>query len=40
MEEVICTDKLTKYYGKIKGIEDVSITVRQGEIFGFLGPNG
>lgn len=40
MEEIIHTDMLTKYYGKIKGIEDVSITVNRGEIFGFLGPNG
>lgn len=40
MEEVIRTDHLTKYYGKIKGIKDVNITVNQGEIFGFLGPNG
>ena len=40
MEETIHTDMLTKYYGKIKGIEDVNITVNRGEIFGFLGPNG
>jgi ABC-2 type transport system ATP-binding protein len=38
--EVIHTRNLTKFYGKIKGIEDVDITVNQGEIFGFLGPNG
>ena len=31
---------LTKYYGKIRGIEDLSFSVRRGEIFGFLGPNG
>ncbi len=38
--EVVHTTNLTKFYGKIKGIEDVDITVNQGEIFGFLGPNG
>ena len=38
--EVVHTKNLTKFYGKIKGIEDVDITVNQGEIFGFLGPNG
>ncbi len=38
--EVIRTDHLTKYYGKVKGIKDVTITVNRGETFGFLGPNG
>jgi ABC-2 type transport system ATP-binding protein len=36
----IRTDGLTKYYGPIVGIEDVSLDVRQGEVFGFLGANG
>ncbi|NLY18644.1 MAG: ATP-binding cassette domain-containing protein [Clostridiaceae bacterium] len=31
---------LTKYYGEIKAIEDVSFNVSKGEILGFLGPNG
>ncbi|WP_241981540.1 ABC transporter ATP-binding protein [Halorubrum sp. GN11_10-6_MGM] len=31
---------LTKYYGDVRGIEDVSFTVKDGEVFGFLGPNG
>lgn len=37
---IICIENLTKYYGKIRGIEDFTITVHKGEIFGFLGPNG
>ncbi len=37
---VIELNKLTKYYGKSRGIEDVSFNVQQGEIFGFIGPNG
>jgi len=37
---VIETHNLTKYYGKIKGIEDLTFSVKKGEIFGFLGPNG
>ncbi len=39
-EEVICIENLTKFYGKIRGIEDFTLTVNKGEIFGFLGPNG
>ena len=31
---------LKKYYGKIRGIEDVSLKLHEGEIFGFIGPNG
>ncbi|MFW9854403.1 MAG: ABC transporter ATP-binding protein [Candidatus Thorarchaeota archaeon] len=31
---------LTKYYGKIRGIEDLTLTIKKGRIFGFLGPNG
>ncbi|MFW9929028.1 MAG: ABC transporter ATP-binding protein [Candidatus Thorarchaeota archaeon] len=31
---------LTKYYGSVRGIENLNLEVRTGEIFGFLGPNG
>jgi ABC-2 type transport system ATP-binding protein len=34
------TERLTKLYGNHRGIEDVTITVEAGEVFGFLGPNG
>jgi ABC-2 type transport system ATP-binding protein len=37
---VIETHELTKRYGAARGIEDVSMTVEAGEVFGFLGPNG
>jgi ABC-2 type transport system ATP-binding protein len=37
---VIETDRLTKSYGSARGIEDVTIAVEAGEVFGFLGPNG
>ena len=38
--EIIKTTKLTKYYGKARGIIDLDLTVTQGEFFGFIGPNG
>ncbi|MGN0447070.1 MAG: ABC transporter ATP-binding protein [Acutalibacteraceae bacterium] len=38
--EIIKTAKLTKYYGKSRGIIDLDLTVSQGEFFGFIGPNG
>ena len=34
------TDKLTKYYGKDRGIIDLNLKINEGEIFGFIGPNG
>ena len=39
-EKAIEVSDLTKYYGKIKGIEKVNFSVNKGEIHGFLGPNG
>ena len=41
MNDIIIELKhLKKYYGKSKGIEDVSIKIKKGEIYGFIGPNG
>jgi ABC-2 type transport system ATP-binding protein len=37
---VINAEKLTKYYGKSRGIIDVDLTVEKGDFFGFIGPNG
>ena len=31
---------LTKRYGAHRGVEDLSLSVREGEIYGFIGPNG
>lgn len=36
----IQTEKLTKSYGKSRGIVDMNLTVNEGEFFGFIGPNG
>lgn len=38
--EAIKTTKLTKFYGKTKGIEKLDLSIEQGEFFGFIGPNG
>jgi ABC-type multidrug transport system ATPase subunit len=40
MTEVIAINGLSKSYGKIKAIDDVSFTVERGNVFGILGPNG
>ncbi|MBP5209848.1 MAG: ATP-binding cassette domain-containing protein, partial [Clostridia bacterium] len=34
------TRGLTKYYGKVRGIRDVTLPVEEGDFFGFIGPNG
>ena len=36
----IQTENLTKFYGRHRGIEDISLTVAEGDFFGFIGPNG
>lgn len=40
MEEVIKVSSLTKDYGKHRGVEDLTLHVNKGEIYGFIGPNG
>jgi len=40
MEYAIEVDGLTKLYGDLKAVDDISFKVREGEIFAFLGPNG
>ncbi|HEX9695717.1 MAG TPA: ABC transporter ATP-binding protein [Actinomycetota bacterium] len=37
---VIELDNLTKRYGSARGVEDVTLRVEAGEVFGVLGPNG
>ncbi len=38
--EVIRLEGLTKFYGETRALNNVDLTVHQGEIFGYLGPNG
>jgi ABC-2 type transport system ATP-binding protein len=40
LENIIEISNLTKLYGDIVGVKDLSLEVRKGEIMGFLGPNG
>jgi ABC-2 type transport system ATP-binding protein len=40
VQSAIQTINLTKTYGKVRGIENVNLDIRPGEVFGFLGPNG
>jgi ABC-2 type transport system ATP-binding protein len=37
---VIEVQHLTKRYGRVTAVDDISFRVERGEIFGFLGPNG
>ena len=40
MESAVEITNLTKSYGKNRGVIDVSLKVKTGDIFGFIGPNG
>jgi len=40
MSGIIEVKNLSKEFGEVKAVENISFSVKQGEIFGFLGPNG
>jgi len=41
MEKTILKiENLTKYYGNVLGVKNLSLSLNEGEIFGFIGPNG
>ena len=40
MEKIIEIKHLKKYYGNTRGVEDVSLALNKGDIYGFIGPNG
>lgn len=33
-------DQLSKHYGKLKAVDQLSISIKKGNIYGLLGPNG
>src|SRR5512133_2596172 len=39
-EPVIMLDHLSKSFGNVHAVQDLSLTIEGGTIFGFLGPNG
>ncbi|GHT79389.1 ABC transporter ATP-binding protein [Actinomycetota bacterium] len=40
MSDFVVVEQLTKRYGELVAVDNLSFTVHKGEIFGFLGPNG
>lgn len=40
METVLSIKNLSKHYGRIKALDDVSLEIKKGNVFGILGPNG
>lgn len=40
MKKILEIKDLTKYYGNTLGVENLSLSLEEGEIFGFIGPNG
>ena len=40
MEKILQINNLSKNYGNIQAVRDVSFTVNKGEVYGILGPNG
>ena len=40
MRDIITIDQLSKQFGEVKAVQDLSFRVREGELFAFLGVNG
>ncbi|GAA3403200.1 ABC transporter ATP-binding protein [Paenibacillus hodogayensis] len=40
MSSIVATYNLCKRYGNTHSVQDVNLSVQEGEIYGFLGPNG
>ncbi|MDF2539206.1 MAG: transporter ATP-binding protein [Herbinix sp.] len=40
MDEVLSVRHMVKHFGSVKAVDDISFTIKRGELFGFLGVNG
>jgi ABC-2 type transport system ATP-binding protein len=40
MEKILSIQNLSKKYGNITALDDLSLDIHRGQVFGFLGPNG
>ncbi|HET7471010.1 MAG TPA: ATP-binding cassette domain-containing protein, partial [Gemmatimonadales bacterium] len=40
MTDAVVVDRLTKRFGDTLAVREVSLTIRSGELFGFIGPDG
>ena len=40
METILTLNNLTKHYGAVKAVSDLSFTIQKGNVYGILGPNG
>ena len=40
MKKILEIKNLTKYYGEVLAVDDLSLSLNEGEVFGFIGPNG
>src|SRR5258706_15112692 len=40
MVAVLQTEGLTKHFGAFKAVQDLNLQVQEGDLYGFLGPNG
>ena len=38
--DAVITDGLTKRFGRVTAVDHLSLRIRAGELYGFLGPNG
>ncbi|MCD8391929.1 MAG: ATP-binding cassette domain-containing protein, partial [Cloacibacillus porcorum] len=37
---VVRTEHLTKKFGSFTAVDDINMSIEEGEVYGFLGPNG